>query len=153
MPNHNCRQNQTKSSLSHDPWVIQWWCRTLGNEFAVSEPTCSAALLAVAEGRWPDRPQTEALGSLLARCIACLIRVPQLLTVVAELCVAALPAAGDLRTAGTAEGDDCVPGEGEMEQINDGDQTIANEFGLYAIKHTGNKENPINATHKYLKHV
>lgn len=72
---------------------------------------------------------------------------------VAELCVAALPAAGDLRTAGTAEGDDCVPGEGEMEQINDGDQTIANEFGLYAKEHTGNKGNPINGTHNHLKHV
>lgn len=75
-----------------------------------SEPTCSSTLLAVAEGGRADRPQAEALGSLLTRCVARLVGVPQLLTVVTELGTAALPAARDLGTAGTPEGNDRVPG-------------------------------------------
>ena len=81
----------------HGEWIM--WC------------TCSSALLAVAEGRGADRPQTEALRSLLTCRVACLVGMPQLLTVVTKLGAAALPAARDLGTAGTAEGDDCVPGE------------------------------------------
>lgn len=78
-------------------------------------PTCSSALLAAAEGGGAHRPQAEALGSLLARGITRLVGMPQLLTVVTELCAAALSAARDLRTAGTAESNDCEPGRRQAE--------------------------------------
>ena len=72
--------------------------------------TYGAALLAVAERGRPHRPEAQALGPLLARRVAGLVGVPQLLAVVAELRAAALAAARDLGTAGAAEGDDRVPG-------------------------------------------
>lgn len=72
--------------------------------------TCGAALLAVAEGGRADRPQPEALRSLLSRRVTRLVGMPQLLAVVTELCVAALPAAHELGTAGAAESNHCVPG-------------------------------------------
>lgn len=75
-----------------------------------SQPTCSSALLAVAEGGRTNGPQAEALGSLLPCCITGLVGMPQLLTVVTELRTAALPAARDLGTAGTPEGDHGIPG-------------------------------------------
>lgn len=75
-----------------------------------SKPTCSSALLAVAKGGRADRPQAKALSSLLTCCITCLIGMPQLLTVVTELCTTALPATCDLRTTGTPKSYDCIPG-------------------------------------------
>lgn len=75
-------------------------------------PTCGSAFLAVAEGGGADRPQAKALGPLLACCVTCLVRVPQLLTVITKLCAAAIPAACNLWTAGTSKRDDCVSVEG-----------------------------------------
>lgn len=78
-----------------------------------TEPTCGAAFLAVAEGGRAHRPQAKALGPLLACCVTCLVRVPQLLTVITELCAAAVPAACNLWTAGTSKRYDCVSVKGE----------------------------------------
>lgn len=50
----------------------------------------------------------KALGSLLSCSITRLVGVPQLLTVVTELCATAVPATGDFRTACTPEGDNCI---------------------------------------------
>lgn len=79
--------------------------------YHVEQPTCSSALLAVTEGGRAHRSQPEALSSLQPRCIAGLVGMPQLLAVVTELCAAALPAAGDLWTAGAPEGYDCISGK------------------------------------------
>ncbi len=70
--------------------------------------TCSSTLLAVAEGRGPETPQPEGLGPLLSCCVTCLVGMPQLFAVVAELCAAALAPTGDLGAAGTAKSNDCV---------------------------------------------
>lgn len=42
--------------------------------------------------------------------------MPQLLTVVTELCAAALPPTGELRTAGTPEGNNCIPARGRTKK-------------------------------------
>ena len=80
--------------------------------------TCSSALLTIAEGGWADGPQAQALRSLLPCCITGLVGMPQLLTVVTELSTTALPAARDLRTAGTAEGYHCISSRGQTNHIN-----------------------------------
>lgn len=82
----------------------------------LEQPTCGAALLTVAEGGRAHGPQAETLGSLLARRVARLVGVPPLLAVVAELRAAALPAARDLRTAGTAEGYYCISGKQQQNE-------------------------------------
>lgn len=78
-----------------------------------TESTCGSAFLAVAEGGRADRPQAKALGPLLACCVTCLVRVPQLLTVITKLCAAAIPAACNLWTAGTSKRYDCVSVKGK----------------------------------------
>lgn len=70
--------------------------------------TCSSTLLAVAKGGGPETPQPEGLGPLLPRRVACLVWMPQLFAVVAELCPTALTPAGDLWAACTAKRDDCI---------------------------------------------
>lgn len=70
--------------------------------------TCGSTLLAVAEGGRPETPQSETLRPLLARRVTCLVGVPQLLAVVAELRPTALAATSDLRTAGTAKRNNSV---------------------------------------------
>lgn len=70
--------------------------------------TCSSTLLAVAEGGGPETPQPEGLGPLLPCCVTCLVGMPQLFAVVAELCPAALTPTGDLWAAGTAKCNDSV---------------------------------------------
>lgn len=77
--------------------------------------TCSSALLAVTEGGGPETPQPEVLGPLLPRRVTCLVGMPQLFAVVAELCSAALTPAGDLRAAGAAKRNDCVTGRGKIQ--------------------------------------
>lgn len=71
--------------------------------------------MAVAEGRGPETPQPERLGPLLPRRVTCLVGVPQLFAVVAELCPAALTPTGDLWAAGTAKRNDCIT---EREKTN-----------------------------------
>lgn len=88
---------------SYARWPARSWAR---------RPTCGAALLAVAQRRGPEAPQPETLGPLLARRVAGLVGVPQLLAVVAELCAAALAAARELRAAGAAKRYDSVAGGG-----------------------------------------
>lgn len=70
--------------------------------------TWGSALLAVTERRGPEAPQPGRLSPLLARRVARLVGVPQLLAVVAELRPASVAPAGNLGAAGTAEGDDGV---------------------------------------------
>lgn len=70
--------------------------------------TWGSALLAVTERRGPEAPQPGRLSPLLARRVARLVGVPQLFAVVAELRPASVTPAGNLRAAGTAEGDDGV---------------------------------------------
>lgn len=75
---------------------------------AVSErATWGSALLAVTERRGPETPQPERLSPLLPRRVARLVGVPQLFAVVAELRPASVTPAGNLRAAGTSEGNDC----------------------------------------------
>lgn len=54
-------------------------------------------------------PYPQGLCPLLPGHVARLVGVPYLLAVVAELCLAALPLAGQLGAAGTAIGDHCIP--------------------------------------------
>ena len=83
--------------------------------------TCGSALLAVTEGGRPETPQPEVLGPLLPRRVTCLVGMPQLLAVVAELCSAAFTPTGDLWAAGTAERNDCVTGRGKIQPKNGGE--------------------------------
>lgn len=76
--------------------------------------TCSAALLAVAEGGGPETPQPEVLGPLLPCGVTCLVGVPQLFAVVAELRSATFAPTGDLWAAGTAKRNDGITGRGEI---------------------------------------
>lgn len=55
------------------------------------------------------RPYPQRLSPLLTGHIAGLVGVPYLLAVIAELCPAAFPLAGQFGAAGTAVGNNCVP--------------------------------------------
>ena len=62
-------------------------------------------------------PYSERLCPLLAGHVAGLVGMPYLFAVVAELCLAAVPLAGQLGAAGTAVGNNSVTGEGRH-QVN-----------------------------------
>lgn len=66
-------------------------------------------LLSVAEPRGVLGAYAQGLRPLLPGHVTRLVGVPDLLAVVAELCLAALPLTGQLGAAGTAVGDHGVP--------------------------------------------
>lgn len=68
-----------------------------------------SGLLSVAEARRVLGPYPQGLCTLLPGHVAGLVGVPYLLAVVAELCLAAVPLAGQLGAAGAAVGDHRVP--------------------------------------------
>lgn len=88
-------------------------CRcVVSHEHVLSRPTCGSTFLAVVEGARAHRSQTEALGSLLSCCITSLVGMPQLLTMVTELCAAALPPTRQFWTTGTPKGNNCISAKG-----------------------------------------
>lgn len=74
-----------------------------------------AGLLAVAEAGRVLGANAQGLCPLLPGHVTRLVGVPDLLAVVAELCLAALPLAGQLGAAGTTVGDHRVPARRERQ--------------------------------------